>query len=83
MTLRQPNSPDQCDVNMRAFPRTLRDRAKARAASLGLTLKDWIIGIIESALGVTSPTPPVDSNDTVVPRAVAATPPPPTGRRDL
>lgn len=73
---RRPLSPDECDMNVHYFARSLRDRAKARAASLGLTLKEWLTGVMEKALGV-EPKPTVDAGGTV------PTEKPLTGRRDL
>ena len=37
-------------VNFRGMDRSLIRRAKARAASVGLTLKQWVTGLIERAL---------------------------------
>jgi len=38
------------DLNLHRMPRSLISRAKSHAAALGLTLKDWVIGLIERAL---------------------------------
>jgi hypothetical protein len=89
----RPNNPDEQSVHLHYMPRSLMARARAHAASLGITLKEWIIGLMERALGVTTeshspvtqrtpPPTPIDRSDTVNPVAPVA-PKPPVGRRDL
>jgi hypothetical protein len=74
----RPNNPDEQSVHLHYMPVTLVSRAKVHAASLGITLKDWIIGLMERALG-TDHAPKIDRSDTVVTKA----PEQPAGRRDL
>jgi hypothetical protein len=42
------------DLNLHYMPRSLVARAKSHAASLGITLKEWVIGLVERALGITA-----------------------------
>ena len=47
------------DVNLRGMDRDLINRSKARAARLGLTLKDWIVGLLKWALDQPTENDPV------------------------
>jgi hypothetical protein len=75
MSYRRKCEPDEMDMNVHYMSRSLVARAKSRAASLGLTLKEWLTGVIERALGVEDKRP-VDT-DVKVPTEK------PLGRRDL
>lgn len=94
MSIRRPLRSDEMDLNIHYFPRALAQRAKARAASVGLTLKQWLIGLITHALkspGVASstpgPQPPLAGSDTLIPDGRTTrnleSPPQPRGRTDL
>ena len=74
----RPNNSDEQSVHLHYMPRSLMTRARAHAASLGITLKEWIIGLMERALGVTAeshpsvtprtpPPKPIDRGDTLAP----------------
>ena len=78
------------DLNLHGMDRSLVQRAKSRAAALGLTLKQWIIGLMEKALKEDQ----IDSRATLDPRSAdrpdlasqrssAPNPEMPRGRRDL
>ena len=67
MTRRRPLRPDEMDMNLHYVPRPLIQRAKARASILGLTLKDWLLGLIRKELSKFDPRrdmlPPGDHHD--------------------
>ena len=42
---------EEMDLNLHGVPRELVRRAKARAAMRGETLKEWVMGLMEGALG--------------------------------
>lgn len=80
-----PKHSDEQSVHLHAMPRPLIARAKSRAALLGLTFKEWIIGVITHALShphdadVTPRTDPLAPHATLAPRAddaVSPTAPP-------